>query len=59
MCETSSTYHLECAPHCGKLMPIVDPKDTLVLVNPLGTWDGLVPVGGGCVALLHHAEDVT
>ena len=59
MGETSSSDHLEFGPHCGKLMPIVDLEDTLDLVNPLGTWDGLVPVGGGCVALLYHAEDVT
>ena len=47
MSETNSSYHLECAPHCGKLMSIVDLEDTLVLVNPLSTWDGLVPVGSG------------
>ena len=27
ICETSSSDHLECAPHCGKLMPIVDTED--------------------------------
>ena len=40
-------------------MPIVDPEDALVLVNPHGTWDGLVPVGSGCVVLLYDAENVT
>ena len=49
---------LKSVPPCGKLLPIIDPEDALVLVNPLRTGDGPVPVVRGPVHLLPQAENV-
>ena len=52
------SINLKSVPSPGKLLPVIDPEDALVLVDPLYTDDGPLPDVRGLVHLLPQAENV-